>query len=100
MKKKKWPKLCSARPEFVSLSEADIWAAVDNDSAGEHPVTAEVARLAAEFLTAFKIYVDQNGFKPEAMDVPVRCPIEGIAVEMVIAFVQAQAGSARAGKKK
>ena len=61
MENDEWPILCSARPEFVSLSEAEVWAAVGNDSEGEHPVTREVRRLAAEFLTAFKIYVDENG---------------------------------------
>jgi len=100
MKNDEWPILCSARPEFVSLSEADVRAALANDSEGKHPVTKEVMRLAAEFLAAFKIYVDQNGFKPHGVDLPVRCPIEKVAIETIMRFIEAQAGSVKAGKRK
>jgi hypothetical protein len=47
MEDDEWPILCSARPEFVLLSEADVLAAVGNDTAGEQPVTKEVMPLAA-----------------------------------------------------
>jgi len=90
--------LCSARPEFASLSEADVKAAIENDPDGNNPVTLEVMRLGAEFLATFKLYVAQHGFEARGPNFPVRCPIEKIAIETIVLFIQAQAGSRQATK--
>jgi hypothetical protein len=93
-----WPMLCSARPAFASLSERDIRTAIENDPECNNPVTQEVMRLGAEFLATFKLYVDQHGFEARGPNFPVRCPIEKVAIETIVAFVQAHASSWQTGK--
>jgi hypothetical protein len=98
MEDDEWPILCSARPEFTALSAAEVRNAIENDSEGNNPVTKEVLRLGAEFLARFKIYVDQHGFKSRGMNFPVRCPIEKIAIEVLMAFIAAETASVRSRK--
>jgi hypothetical protein len=93
-----WPIFCSARPEFTALSEAEVWNAIENDSEGNSPVMGEILRLGAEFLAGFKIYVDQHGFKSRGMNFPAGCPIEKVAIEVLMGFIEAETVSVRSRK--
>jgi len=71
----------AARPEFVHISEAAVWAAIEHDDGG--PIAAEVMRLGIEIAKRLKARAEQE---PErGMQVRARCPIERVAVLMVSA---------------
>lgn len=89
MKGDEWPVLCSTRPEFRALSEADILNAIENDADGTGLIMQEVLRLGAEFLIGFKLYADQHGLASRGLDFPVTCPIERIAIEGIVRFIMA-----------
>jgi hypothetical protein len=85
---------CAARPEFVNLSESEVWKAIACDDECANPVTAEVTRLALGFMALFKACVERRGHAPhEMMPVKVRCPIEKVAVLMVVTFLDEQASA-------
>jgi hypothetical protein len=72
----------AARPEFIHVSEAEVWAAIDNDPDGR--VAAEVTRLIAQHTMRLKACVDQNRSMPGVLlQIRVRCPIERVAVLMM-----------------
>lgn len=73
----------AARPEFVHVSEAEVWAAIENDDGG--PIEAEVTRLVIEMARRLKAHAKNE---PECgMQVRPRCPIERVAVSMMSACV-------------
>ena len=81
--------LCSARPEFVDLSEDDIWEAMAGDDYGENPITCEVTRLGAEFVARFKAYADEHRPAPaEVLRVDAHCPIERVAIVTILRYVE------------
>jgi hypothetical protein len=70
-----------ARPEFVYVSEAEVWAAIENDNGG--PIVAEATRLAMELSKRLKARAEIG---PECgMQVRARCPIERVVVLMMSA---------------
>jgi len=70
-----------ARQEFVHVSEAEVWAAIENDDGG--PIVAEAIRLAVELARRLRARTENE---PECgMQVQVRCPIERVAVLMMSA---------------
>jgi hypothetical protein len=69
-----------ARPQFVHLSEAEVWKAIAEDAGGA--VEAEVTRLVAE-LTVRLMARTGDGPEPGGMQVRARCPIERVAVLML-----------------
>lgn len=86
--------LCTARPEFAALSEADVLKAIAGDDYGESPVTAEVTRLGVEFMARFRAYVEEHGyFEPRIMQADAQCPIEKVAILTVVRYVEAHRGS-------
>lgn len=89
---------CSARPEFVGLSECDVWDAIEGDHYGDNPITCEVTRLGAEFLTKFKAFADERGCVPiGVLQVDARCPIERVAILTLLRYVEARSGGAHSG---
>ena len=91
----KLPELPSARPEFTKLSEAEVWEAIDGDTYGENPITAEVTRLVARYTVRFKACVGRHGnVPPHILLVQVRWPIERVAVLLLVGFVEAEAVAA------
>jgi hypothetical protein len=70
-----------ARPEFVHVSEAEVWAAIENDNGG--PIVAEATRLAMELARRLK---DRAENRPGCgMQVRPRCPIERVTVLIMAA---------------
>jgi hypothetical protein len=70
-----------ARQEFVHVSEAEVWAAIESDDSG--PIAAEAIRLAVELARRLKARAENE---PECgMQVRARCPIERVAVLMMSA---------------
>lgn len=70
-----------ARHEFVQVSEAEVWAAIESDDGG--PIVAEAIRLAVELARRLKARAEND---PECgMQVRARCPIERVAVLMISA---------------
>jgi len=87
--------LPAARPEFIALSEAEVWKAVHDDPGQQHPIAGEVTRLVTRYMAEFMAYFDQRGCEPpRILRVQARCPIEKVAVLMVVTFVEAEAGTA------
>jgi hypothetical protein len=72
-----------ARPQFMHLSEAEVWEAIAEDDCGS--IGAEVTRLVAEFTIRLMACADRHGHAPGCgMQVRVRCPIEHVAVLMMV----------------
>lgn len=72
----------TARPEFMQFSEAEVWAAIENDDGG--PIAAEVTRLIAEHTIRVKTWADQNRSVPGLLlKLRARCPIERVAVQIM-----------------
>lgn len=85
--------LCTARPEFAALSEADVLKALASEDCGNNSVTAEVTRLGVEFVARFRAYVEEYGyFDPRIMRADANCPIEKVAILTAIRFVEAHRG--------
>ena len=68
------------RPQFVHLSEAEVWKAIAEDADGS--VEAEVTRLVAE-LTVRLMACAGDGPGPGGMQVRAPRPIERVAVLML-----------------
>ena len=66
-----------ARPQFVDLSEAEVWEAIAGDAGGA--VEAEVTRLVAE-LTIRLMARAGDGPEPGGIEVRARCAIERVAL--------------------
>lgn len=87
---------CRARPEFVALSEEDVWDAIADDDYGESPITGEVTRLGAELLAQFKSYADERGAVPlGVVKIEARCPIERVAILTLLRYVDVHRGGVR-----
>jgi hypothetical protein len=70
-----------ARPEFIHVSEGEVWAAIENDDGG--PIVAEATRLAMELVKRLRARAENV---PECgVQVRVRCPIERVVVLMMSA---------------
>jgi hypothetical protein len=79
--------LAPARAEFIHLSEADVWQALEKNN--DNPIAVEVARIAIDFLAAFKAHVDQNGLVPHPnLQVRPRYPIEKVAMKVMVAYAE------------
>lgn len=71
-----------ARPEFMHLSEAELWEAIAEDDCGS--IGAEVTRLVAELTIRLMACADRHGDAPSCgMQIRVRFPIESVAVLMM-----------------
>jgi hypothetical protein len=67
----------------MHLSEAEVWEAIAEDDCGS--IGAEVTRLVAEFTIRLMACADRHGHAPGCgMQVRVRCPIEHVAVLMMV----------------
>lgn len=87
--------LPAARPEFINLSEAEVWKAVDEDPEQRYPIAGEVTRLVAQCMTKFKSHFNQHGYvPPRVLRIEARCPIERVAVLIVVKFVEGKTGAA------
>ena len=69
----------AARPEFMHIAEAEIWAALKNDDGG--PIAAEVTRLVIEL--AKRSNARAKNEPATGMQARARCPIERVAVVMM-----------------
>ena len=74
----------AARPEFAHVSEAAVWAAIENDDGG--PIAAEVTRLVIE-LSKRRLKARAENKPDRGMQVLARCPIERVAVAVMSACV-------------
>ncbi len=78
------------KPEFQAMSEKEIQVAIRNRNARKSKkVIAELGRLVDEYIANFKAYVAQNGTAPFLLEVIVRCPIEKMAVKLMMAALEA-----------
>ena len=83
--------LPTARAEFTDLSETEVWRAIRGEP-DSSPITAEVARLAIEYLASFKAHFTKRGYSPpRRLRIEVRCPIEKVAALAVVKFIEAEA---------
>ncbi|MFN7112849.1 MAG: hypothetical protein ACK4PK_00640 [Alphaproteobacteria bacterium] len=92
MDEKRWtfPK---ANPEFLYLSEREVWQALDS-RADLNAIEAEVTRLVARFFTQYKNYIEANGLDnlpPHIMHVAASCPIERVAVKIMVRYIETEA---------
>ena len=87
--------LPAARPEFMNLSEADVWKAIEDDPWQCNPVTGEVTRLVVQCMGTFRAHFGQDGYvPPRILRIETRCPIERVAMLLVVKFVQVEGGAA------
>jgi hypothetical protein len=85
--------LPAARPEFINLSEAEVRKVIDEDPWQCNPITGEVTRLVVQCMTKFKAHFGQPGYvPPRILRIEARCPIEKVAVLLVVRFMEAEAG--------
>ena len=78
------------KPEFRTMSEEEIQTAIHNRNRRKsRKVIAEISRLVDEYIANFKIYVARNGAAPFLLEVQVRCPIEKMAVRLMMAALEA-----------
>lgn len=71
------------RPEFQSLSEEAVLAALADKRPGSNPVALEVARLIATYIEDFQGHVDRLGYIPQhILHLNPRWPIEAVAFRM------------------
>jgi len=85
-------------PEFTALSEAEVWNAIENDSEGGESGHGRGPPPRSGVPGRVKIYVDQHGFKSRGTNFPVQCPIEKIAIEVLMGFIEAETVSVRSRK--
>lgn len=74
--------LTAAQPQFVFLSESEIWQSLHT----ENEVSAEVERLARLFHKRFLEYTEntqRHHLPAQVMQVVTRCPIERVAVQIM-----------------
>ncbi len=82
-----------ARPEFVHLCEAEVWAAMDRDD--DNRIACEVTRLICCFWKRFSGCAKKyKNIPPEIMHVCVCCPIERVAVMVLVGYVRSETSSA------
>lgn len=87
--------LPAARPEFIHLSEAEVWKTVDEDPWQCNAISGEVTRLVVQCMGTFKAHFGQDGYvPPRILRIETRCPIERVAVLLVVKFVQIEGGGA------
>ncbi|MGB6940780.1 MAG: hypothetical protein WBE37_00120 [Bryobacteraceae bacterium] len=86
--------LPAARPEFMNLSEADAWKAIADDPWQCNLISGEVTRLVVQCMGTFKAHFGQDGYVPRILRIETRCPIERVAVLLVVKFVQDEGGDA------
>lgn len=87
--------LPAARPEFTNLSEDFVWKAIREDPEQGTPISGEVTRLMVECMGTFKALFGEDGYlPPRVLRIEARCPIEKVAVLMVMRFVEAETGAA------
>ena len=68
-----------ARPEFVRLSEAEVWKAMGDGTGGA--IEAEVTRLVAAFTVCLMACAERQGQAVGGgMVIEPRCPIERVAL--------------------
>ena len=82
-----------ANPAFCHLSEREVWAALDNHE-DDNAIEAEVTRLVASFFSRYKTYIEANGLEnlpPQIMHVSTRCPIERVAVLIMVRYIETEA---------
>jgi len=81
-----------ARPEFLNLSEAEVWDAINTDD--DSDIAAEVTRLACAFWERFQALARRDKQPlPSLTKISVQCPIERVAVIIMLGYVDAEAGS-------
>ena len=85
--------LAQARAEYESLSEAEVWQEMDEKP--DDSVAAEVTRLAVDFFMQFRAYMrvrELLRLPPQVMHVCARCPIERVAVIIMVGYMRAETG--------
>jgi hypothetical protein len=87
--------LPAARPEFTSLSEAEVWKAVNEDPLQRTRIAGEVTRLVACYWSSFKAHFNEQRYvAPRLLHVEARCPIEKVAILLLVKFVEDETGTA------
>lgn len=87
--------LAGALPEFTTLSENEVWRAIATDNETESAILVELRRLVAVFLREVGAYIDSLEGKHgrETVVVEVVYPIERIALQMILGYVELRTGS-------
>ena len=87
--------LPAARPEFTNLSEAAVWKAVNEDPEQRTRIAGEVTRLVACYWSSFKAHFNEQRYvAPRLLHVEARCPIEKVAILLLVKFVEDETGTA------
>jgi hypothetical protein len=81
------PDLCRPKPEFLTLSEPDIWKSLESGQI--NPVLTEVTRLVAGYLAIFRASAEKGGALP-LFEARARSPIEKVAILMAAAYAAHQ----------
>ncbi|MDP2205176.1 MAG: hypothetical protein Q8K65_02610 [Alphaproteobacteria bacterium] len=85
-----FPRAC---PEFARLSEEEVWAALLESD--DSRVTVEVTRLVCGFWVQWRGYLRGAGLSslpPELLHIATRCPIERVAVVIMIGYLESETG--------
>ena len=75
------------------MSEREVWAALGAQE-DDNAIEAEVTRLVASFFSRYKTYIEANGLEnlpPQIMHVTTRCPIERVAVKIMVRYIETEA---------
>lgn len=75
------------KDEFINVPETEIWKSLESGQI--NPVLAEVTRLVAGYLIAFRAFAEQ-GLNPPLSPSQAQTPIEKVALLMAAAYVAQQ----------
>jgi hypothetical protein len=74
--------IVAPKPEFLSLTEAAVLAALD-DPDPTNPIAVEIARLVAAYTKNFEDHVERLGYIPaDILRIKPRWPIEAVAMRL------------------
>jgi hypothetical protein len=77
-----------AKPAFLPLTEAEIWEAINKND--DSNIAAEVTRLACLFWERFRKVARQGHAPPHVTRISVQCPIERVAVIIMLGYIEAE----------
>ncbi|HEX4228362.1 MAG TPA: hypothetical protein VHZ07_06810 [Bryobacteraceae bacterium] len=81
-------RIVSPAPQFTSLTEAEIAAAVNDPDPG-NPIAVEVARLMAGYSENFRAHVERLGRIPDSfLHVKPQTAIEAVAMRLTAEAIQ------------
>jgi hypothetical protein len=78
----------SPAPQFTSLTEAEVMAALADPDSG-NPVAVEIARLIEGYMENFRAHVERLGYIPDSfLRVKPQTAIEAVAMRLTTEAIQ------------